>query len=293
MGRWSHLDSDDERLPDGMVRVGYDADTQVYTYRDRDGSYWEGAPGCKYGRLYRVQPAPLPRPRAHSSSSDSESDSEDDSDSPNSPKNNTEKNKITTDEKTPHRTQPDPAPAHLSLPHKARLHHHATSPAPQNKPLPDLPDADAITLSGTTVQDDSASVSDGTPPQAQALQRTRSTLSRLARFLSSSSSSFSSPSSPRSLSRRATVGGGQAGAVSGREGRFSRAAAAVGEHRAAGSARWFGQDRCLGQSQGQGQGQDRGRGQSQGGQETEDAPGVWARKRATTFDEILDRLGRE
>lgn len=54
-GRYAHLDSDDERLPDGMTRVGYDADTGVYTYRDAaDGSYWEGAPGCQYGRLARV-----------------------------------------------------------------------------------------------------------------------------------------------------------------------------------------------------------------------------------------------
>lgn len=58
MGRWSHLDTDDERLPEGMARVGYDADTQVYTYRDSDGSYWEGAPGCQYGKLQRVSCAP-------------------------------------------------------------------------------------------------------------------------------------------------------------------------------------------------------------------------------------------
>lgn len=55
MGRWSHLDTDEERLPDGMKRVGYDADTQVYTYRDTDGSYWEGAPGAEYGKLFRVR----------------------------------------------------------------------------------------------------------------------------------------------------------------------------------------------------------------------------------------------
>ncbi|KAM7206131.1 hypothetical protein V8F20_002913 [Naviculisporaceae sp. PSN 640] len=55
MGRWSHFDTDEERLPDGMKRVGYDADTQVYTYRDTDGSYWEGAPGVQYGKLFRVR----------------------------------------------------------------------------------------------------------------------------------------------------------------------------------------------------------------------------------------------
>jgi hypothetical protein len=55
MGRWAHLDTDEERLPEGMIRIGYDADRQVYTYRDRhDQSIWEGAPGCKYGRLHQI-----------------------------------------------------------------------------------------------------------------------------------------------------------------------------------------------------------------------------------------------
>lgn len=57
MSRWSHYDTDEERLPEGMTRVGYDADTQVYTYRDADGSYWEGAPGSQYGRLTKVSNA--------------------------------------------------------------------------------------------------------------------------------------------------------------------------------------------------------------------------------------------
>ncbi|CEJ80161.1 hypothetical protein VHEMI00364 [[Torrubiella] hemipterigena] len=47
-------DDDSSRLPEGMRRVGYDADTQVYTFQDADGSYWESAPGCEYGRLTRV-----------------------------------------------------------------------------------------------------------------------------------------------------------------------------------------------------------------------------------------------
>lgn len=54
MSRFSRYDSDEERLPEGMRRVGYDADTQVYTFQDRDGSYWESAPGCQYGQLTRV-----------------------------------------------------------------------------------------------------------------------------------------------------------------------------------------------------------------------------------------------
>ncbi|MCJ1317324.1 hypothetical protein MMC15_002647 [Xylographa vitiligo] len=54
MGRWSQYDEDDYRLPEGMQRVGYDADTQKYTYQDSDESYWEGAAGARYGGLRQV-----------------------------------------------------------------------------------------------------------------------------------------------------------------------------------------------------------------------------------------------
>lgn len=55
MGRWSQYDTDEERLPEGMVRIGYDADDQTYTFRDTsDGSIWESAPGNQYGRLTRI-----------------------------------------------------------------------------------------------------------------------------------------------------------------------------------------------------------------------------------------------
>ncbi|CAJ2509709.1 Uu.00g056090.m01.CDS01 [Anthostomella pinea] len=54
MGRWSHYDTDEERLPEGMQRIGYDADDQTYTFRDADGSIWESAPGSQYGQLRRV-----------------------------------------------------------------------------------------------------------------------------------------------------------------------------------------------------------------------------------------------
>lgn len=60
MPRRFDYDTDDERLPEGMVRVGYDADTQVYTFRDSDGSLWEGPPGCQYGRMTKVANAPKP-----------------------------------------------------------------------------------------------------------------------------------------------------------------------------------------------------------------------------------------
>ncbi|OAA50213.1 peptidoglycan-binding LysM domain protein [Beauveria brongniartii RCEF 3172] len=54
MPRRSRYDDDEERLPEGMTRVGYDADTGVYTFQDSDGSYWEGASGSRYGQLTRV-----------------------------------------------------------------------------------------------------------------------------------------------------------------------------------------------------------------------------------------------
>lgn len=47
------LDSDEERLPEGMTRVGYDADTQQYTFRDADGSYWYSEEGNRFGRLHQ------------------------------------------------------------------------------------------------------------------------------------------------------------------------------------------------------------------------------------------------
>ncbi|KDQ62850.1 carbohydrate-binding module family 50 protein [Jaapia argillacea MUCL 33604] len=58
MGRWTQYDEDSYRLPEGMKRVGYDADTQKYSYRDRDGSLWEGPEGASYGELTQVEGAP-------------------------------------------------------------------------------------------------------------------------------------------------------------------------------------------------------------------------------------------
>ncbi|KAI1188709.1 carbohydrate-binding module family 50 protein [Nemania serpens] len=60
MSRWSAYDTDEERLPEGMQRIGYDADSQVYTFRDTDGSIWESAPGNRYGKLRRVADAAAP-----------------------------------------------------------------------------------------------------------------------------------------------------------------------------------------------------------------------------------------
>lgn len=40
MGRWI---DDDTHLPSGMERIGYDSDTQRYTFRDSDGCIYEGS----------------------------------------------------------------------------------------------------------------------------------------------------------------------------------------------------------------------------------------------------------
>lgn len=37
-----------------MERVGYDADSQSYQFRDSDGSYWESEEGNELGRLHRA-----------------------------------------------------------------------------------------------------------------------------------------------------------------------------------------------------------------------------------------------
>ncbi|EUC39801.1 carbohydrate-binding module family 50 protein [Bipolaris oryzae ATCC 44560] len=54
MGQWFDMDSDAERLPSGFERIGHDADTQTYTFRDADGIMYESEPGNRYGELHRV-----------------------------------------------------------------------------------------------------------------------------------------------------------------------------------------------------------------------------------------------
>lgn len=44
--RW--IETDEDRLPEGMTRVGYDADEQRYTFRDAQG-LWIGEEGNEYG----------------------------------------------------------------------------------------------------------------------------------------------------------------------------------------------------------------------------------------------------
>lgn len=270
MGRWSHLDSDEDRLPSGMTRIGYDADTQIYTYRDSDGSHWEGAPGCQYGKLHRVRPAPrLPSvvipeiddgdeaPYILHDNDDSDSDfhhsADDDAYTLNA---ETEKEKETENK--------------IAAPNKAVLHTTTTTPHPAIT-LQTLParedDGDKLSLSGTTIV--SVPYSDLPNPQPAAALKRSGTLSRLARFLSSSSSSSSSGTgtktgSSRPLSRRrATVaceGARQQQQQQGRRGKMGRTATATVAAAGGGAG---------------------------GGQQQWPGAGGVGRKRATTFDEIL------
>ncbi|KAF1816527.1 hypothetical protein P152DRAFT_454781 [Eremomyces bilateralis CBS 781.70] len=61
MGRWTDRESDDQRLPDGMQRVGYDADTQRHTFQSSNGALFQGPAGARYGRLtpYGSEPRPM------------------------------------------------------------------------------------------------------------------------------------------------------------------------------------------------------------------------------------------
>ncbi|GLB43654.1 putative lysin motif containing protein [Lyophyllum shimeji] len=58
MGRWTQYDEDDHRLPEGMKRTGYDADTGRYYFIDRDGSVWQGAEGAEFSEMTRVSDPP-------------------------------------------------------------------------------------------------------------------------------------------------------------------------------------------------------------------------------------------
>jgi hypothetical protein len=58
MSRWAKfIEADYGRLPEGMKRIAYDADTERYSYRDKDGSIWQGEPGSQYGKLSLVSKA--------------------------------------------------------------------------------------------------------------------------------------------------------------------------------------------------------------------------------------------
>lgn len=47
----AYEDEDEYRLPEGLQRVGYDADTQTYTFQSSDGTIYSGLPGNRYGKI--------------------------------------------------------------------------------------------------------------------------------------------------------------------------------------------------------------------------------------------------
>jgi len=63
MGRWTQYDEDSYRLPEGLVRIGYDADTMQYTFCDPEGQIYVGSPGATYGVL-----TPYSNVKSHSQS---------------------------------------------------------------------------------------------------------------------------------------------------------------------------------------------------------------------------------
>ncbi|KAG9317004.1 hypothetical protein JVU11DRAFT_1184 [Chiua virens] len=60
--RFSQYNEDSYRLPEGIRRIAYDADTQRYTFRDRSGQLYTSASGEEYGVLKPVS-GPLPHRR--------------------------------------------------------------------------------------------------------------------------------------------------------------------------------------------------------------------------------------
>ncbi|KJA25223.1 hypothetical protein HYPSUDRAFT_64809 [Hypholoma sublateritium FD-334 SS-4] len=75
--RWTQHEEDSCRLPEGFRRIGYDADTRRYLFKDKHGALYQGEPGAEYGTM---KPFPKTtsafersRPSAFSSSDDEDS----------------------------------------------------------------------------------------------------------------------------------------------------------------------------------------------------------------------------
>ncbi|KAJ6485525.1 hypothetical protein C8R45DRAFT_1098324 [Mycena sanguinolenta] len=62
MGRWTQYNEDATRLPEGMKRIGYDADTARYTFCDREGNIYMGPAHEEYGLLSLVRKSGRSRP---------------------------------------------------------------------------------------------------------------------------------------------------------------------------------------------------------------------------------------
>ncbi|KAI6169076.1 hypothetical protein EDD17DRAFT_1525059 [Pisolithus thermaeus] len=59
MNRFTQFDEDSYRLPEGIKRIAYDADSQRYLFRDRVGQLYQNEPGDEYGVLQPVE-CPIP-----------------------------------------------------------------------------------------------------------------------------------------------------------------------------------------------------------------------------------------
>ncbi|KAG2125880.1 hypothetical protein BD769DRAFT_1463847 [Suillus cothurnatus] len=57
----AYFDEDSYRLPEGIKRIAYDADTQQYTFRDRSGQLYQNSSGETYGVLKPVSAPAAPR----------------------------------------------------------------------------------------------------------------------------------------------------------------------------------------------------------------------------------------
>ncbi|KAI0069283.1 hypothetical protein BV25DRAFT_1910971 [Artomyces pyxidatus] len=55
--QWNDYSEDVHRLPAGMTRVAYDAQTRQYTFRDGNGEIYLGSPGEEYGTMVPAQNA--------------------------------------------------------------------------------------------------------------------------------------------------------------------------------------------------------------------------------------------
>ncbi|KAG1783449.1 hypothetical protein EV702DRAFT_934688, partial [Suillus placidus] len=72
MGRWTQYDEDDYRLPEGVKRVGYDADSGRYYFCDRAGLVYKGPEGSEFGELTLVSEIPSSIPQDVEEDSDLE-----------------------------------------------------------------------------------------------------------------------------------------------------------------------------------------------------------------------------
>jgi len=202
-----------------MVRVGYDADTQTYTYRDLNGTYWTGAPGARYGELHRI-PSRKTRPSQSNRTSpvsntniwvDTARDRDDRSPT-NKDSTIATTNALSTDytyvytEKWTQSLSPvspshsPPVPTMTQTPSTLSPTVAAT-PAPPPHSGADHPLPASPTTHRPLFKAPSPELHHPRP-----IKRTGSTLARLARFLSTASNASSSPGSRTgSLRRRATV----------------------------------------------------------------------------------------